>query len=318
MELVLERNHNSETNRRHYSVVFSKKLGENQAFLFRSYPVPANKLKGFFPPHQKLGDRDSSDATIIEAARATSAAPRYLKPMKIGEDQFRDGAFICNDPSEELLKDVKLNEGISSDEKGLLKGSVFLTLGTGLKRTEAASGVVGRKRLQNLRSVLSEIEGVIFHREQIIQRMREKASDDGFRYILWDGGERVGQFKLDDCTKFDDMEREIEIYVASHQEELLEVAESLVKERRRRMKEDPDRWHRFAHCTIMRCPDFHCEGPKWLNTATDLRQHIEESHPGRWTNPEEEIENVKKRRTEPLAWGPWCVEELEELEKPEK
>lgn len=311
---VRKRNHNSETNIRHYSVVFSKKLGENQAFLFRSYPIPANKSKGFNPPHQNLGDRDSSDATIVEAARATSAGPRYVKSMKIGEDHFRDGAFVCNDPSEELLKDVKLNEGINSGEEERLKGSVFLTLGTGLKRTEAAGGFVGRKRLQNLRSFVSEIKYVIFHRDLIIQHMQEKASDDGFRYVLWDGGERVGQFKLDDCTKFDDMERGIETYMASYQEELLEVAKNLVSERRRRMKEDPDRWHRFARCTTMSCPDYHCAGPKWFNTAADLRQHSEESHRGRWTNPEEEMENVKKRRTEPLTWGPWCVEELEELE----
>jgi patatin-like phospholipase/acyl hydrolase len=49
----------------------------------------------------------SSTCTIIEAARATSAAPLYFPTMKIGNNEFFDGALKSNNPVLELISETR-------------------------------------------------------------------------------------------------------------------------------------------------------------------------------------------------------------------
>jgi hypothetical protein len=65
--------------------------------LFRTYNVPRG---------------ESYNCKIWEAARATSAAPTFFKPIKIGrenaEETFIDAALGCNNPVRQVLGEVEL------------------------------------------------------------------------------------------------------------------------------------------------------------------------------------------------------------------
>lgn len=62
--------------------------GSNRAPVFlRSYTSDSD------PP-----DPNIANIKIWQAARATSAAPGYFKPMKIGEIELVDGGLLANNP----------------------------------------------------------------------------------------------------------------------------------------------------------------------------------------------------------------------------
>ncbi|KAF7976534.1 hypothetical protein HWV62_6170 [Athelia sp. TMB] len=67
------------------------------------------------------------DVKVWEAARATSAAPHYFKPMVINGDKLVDGGLKANNPARELLLEVIDCYGIQRPIE------CFLTIGTGIK-----------------------------------------------------------------------------------------------------------------------------------------------------------------------------------------
>jgi hypothetical protein len=79
------------------------------AVLFRSYEVYGTEVQ----------------CTILEAARATSAAPTYFPEMKIGRDCYVDGGIGSNNPAGEAIREARR---IWKDRKiGCL-----MSIGTGL------------------------------------------------------------------------------------------------------------------------------------------------------------------------------------------
>jgi hypothetical protein len=109
--------------------------------LFRSYEHP--------PPHSKpLGKNNgpSINCTIWEAARATTAAPMYFKPMKIEKHRFVDGGLAANNPSWLVLNEIEQIEG----SKDAIE--FFLSVGTGvapasLSPKNTKTSVKGQKQL---------------------------------------------------------------------------------------------------------------------------------------------------------------------------
>lgn len=63
---------------------------ESAAVLFRSYEVDGTEIP----------------STILEAARATSAAPTYFPPMEIDGDLYVDGGIGYNNPTEEAIREA--------------------------------------------------------------------------------------------------------------------------------------------------------------------------------------------------------------------
>lgn len=59
--------------------------------LFRSYEVDGTEV----------------ECTILEAARATSAAPTYFPEMKIGRDYYVDGGIGSNNPAGEAIREAR-------------------------------------------------------------------------------------------------------------------------------------------------------------------------------------------------------------------
>lgn len=81
---------------------------KGETVLFRSYEPPTDVI----PTTRDVRDADFSDITIIEAARATSAAPTYLPQMVIKrpvppkpedvEFRFWDGGLLNNNPIDQV------------------------------------------------------------------------------------------------------------------------------------------------------------------------------------------------------------------------
>ena len=63
---------------------------ESAPVLFKSYEVDGTEIQ----------------CTIIQAARATSAAPTYFPPIEIEYDQYVDGGIGFNNPAEEALREA--------------------------------------------------------------------------------------------------------------------------------------------------------------------------------------------------------------------
>lgn len=90
--------------------------GSNRAPVFlRSYTSDSD------PP-----DPNIANIKIWQAARATSAAPGYFKPMKIGEIELVDGGLLANNPVGWLWTEVLAEYG------QLRKADCFLSIGTGM------------------------------------------------------------------------------------------------------------------------------------------------------------------------------------------
>ena len=80
----------------HHSFVCAMPEGNfNSPFLFRSWSPVANQ---------------TYDCTIVEAARATSAAPTFFKAIEFGEpirQRYIDGGFGCNNPVRHVIEEAK-------------------------------------------------------------------------------------------------------------------------------------------------------------------------------------------------------------------
>lgn len=291
------------------SVVFAKKDGHPDPFLFRSYSIPDGPTRGIHPYNPTEG----TEVYIWEAARATSAALGYLKPIKIGDDEYEDGAIFCNDPTEQLFRDVKAHRGIHRDAVKPFTGSLILTLGTGSKKMEKVAQAAGHRLLNKfprlMSRILSNARIAISHR-RVRDAMADMAASQGYEYYAWDGGDKIGNFGLDDCEKFGEMEDEIKEYMEDEkQDELKEVARLLVEERRRRVENTPERWQRFAYCTILQCPHTPCHYKLKVlfRTKASLLAHVLELHGNMYRNPQEVVDKIDY--IEPYHWGPWCLED---------
>ncbi|KAG6844683.1 hypothetical protein H0H87_004658 [Tephrocybe sp. NHM501043] len=87
---------------------------------FRTYPT-------------KFPDRFAG-CSIWQAARATSAAPTYLPPIKINDVEFVDGGIRFNNPSILLMGEVNAIFGIDDTGFGIARHiECLLSIGTGMQ-----------------------------------------------------------------------------------------------------------------------------------------------------------------------------------------
>ncbi len=75
-------------------------------------------------------DPDYSGATLLEAARATSAATSFFEPAIIGKQKYADGALGANNPVSEVWNEA---QNIWCHDDGALEPLVncFVSIGTG-------------------------------------------------------------------------------------------------------------------------------------------------------------------------------------------
>lgn len=281
-------------------------------YLFRTYKN--EEVVGSVPEN----DGPPQDCEIWEAARATSAAPRYLKPISIGKkDQngfpgvkrpvFVDGAMACNDPTPQLIKEIQTHRRWHRGEE--LGVGLVLTLGTGYKPTTKAKarGIVAN----HLRRLASTFKTHLLRPGKAERRMRRYAKDYDFSYSKWHGGPQIEAVSLDDCRAktFKKMAEWTEDYMnqpeiiwrSENEGDLWKVATTLVEERRKRLLKTGKEWERFASCNTYRCPLTTCtEKPNIFDSRKSAEDHIAHHHHD-WKGFQTYIEVVS-----PCLRGPWC------------
>ena len=160
-------------------------------YLFRTY----KHLRKGANPTERLLDRNpglAHDVPIYQVARATSAAPTYFKPAKIGELEYLDGGFGANNPCMEIYDEVrKMNNNSESCIH------IIVSIGTGKNNELARFGSEGVSRYWNYlnfaKKWASESEST--H----ISMMRKKQhSATKFNYFRLNVEEGLGPMKLDE------------------------------------------------------------------------------------------------------------------------
>ncbi|MCJ1344795.1 hypothetical protein MMC31_002998 [Peltigera leucophlebia] len=202
-------------------VVALRENGVSQApHLFRSY----NNYKR------------APQCAIWEAARATSAAPSYFKPIKINESRYLDGGIGANNPSVLVLHEVMEMHPELRNPIGLL-----LSIGTGTRSRPSSSS------LSSLKSIIST------QTEDTHKRILKKKTDINFCYKRFDA-DGLGDIKHDSWKPKHSGTATIQCiadYTKHYLEgenvqgDLRECAWKLVESRRRRA-ETPD-WESFAY-----------------------------------------------------------------------
>lgn len=113
--------------------------GVETPYVFRSYDNSyrnENVKKRLLDRNPGLADSNE----IWKVARATSAAPTYFKPMKIGNDEYLDGGFGANNPCAEIYDEVRRMNNSAEHCVGIIvsvgtgKPLYGRFQGTGLKR----------------------------------------------------------------------------------------------------------------------------------------------------------------------------------------
>jgi hypothetical protein len=290
-----------------YRFVASKReIGDttDTLHLFRTY----DNLKA-----EEVGG-PADDEPIWKIGRATSAAPTYFKPIQIGEDFFSDGGILYNNPTElaydeVLYKEKKIRVGTSET----LREPIYLVLsiGTGgydnarVRQNNGARADTGgsersqqaphrrRKKMMEYYKHLGEkITGAATDTTLVDKSMRKKSKAGGWRYVRWHGGEQLRKLKLDEWTTKrrsrlgtrgpktstqEAIEEWVQAYMEddARKEELDQVAELLVRVRRRRTAfEGGDLWKRWTYCSKFTCQT--CGETDYRKTGTRalLDEHL--------------------------------------------
>jgi predicted acylesterase/phospholipase RssA len=154
--------------------------------LFRNYPRPPDANEG----------NESEDATILQAARATSAAPFYFPAAKVGEVKYFDGGLENNNPIDKVWV-----------ERAPIRPSCVVSLGTGISTApQTHQSVPGFMR--SSAKILSNLTNV----QDRHRNFKRNMAREGIGYYRFDPDleKRVG---LDDHEKIEKLERETEKYL---------------------------------------------------------------------------------------------------------
>ncbi|KAG8782384.1 hypothetical protein FRC12_020889 [Ceratobasidium sp. 428] len=150
---------------------------------FRTYDVPN-------------GSNSIPDCCIWEAARATSAAPKFFKPALITEDhtemRYIDGGLRCNNPTNELL-----NESANYFTAGR-EVACILSIGTGRRGKIQLPdvGMVPKLQLWHIVKLLQKISLDCERTHQELE-IRFHRKNTYFRFNVDHGMENVGLAEWD-------------------------------------------------------------------------------------------------------------------------
>ena len=234
---------------------------------------------------------------ILEVALATTAAPSYFKSVKLDErpdEEFIDGGFGANNPSQEAYRSVKQLFGNQLDSIGLL-----MSIGTGKNKEASNTSRSGyRKYLRYYNAAAKWATDS----ENTHQNVHEALTDhaDYYRLNVEDG---LGKMKLDawkgvgGSETLELIRNKTQQYLATEvaRRSIRDSAERLVRIRRARANwQDRDRWERFCHGVQYNCdlPDPCGHGGKFFDRQNYML-HIQEYHRGRLS--EADLETILDR-----------------------
>ncbi|KAI9740296.1 MAG: hypothetical protein M1834_004874 [Cirrosporium novae-zelandiae] len=186
-----------------------------------------------------LNSPNSLDCGVCDAARATSAAPTYFPPIKIGNRYFIDGAVEYNNPSFALFQhyrsslppDVKQNRRETHTSDLNFQRIRMVNLGTGNEpqRDEQMLAITSRSIVKRLRLFRSIRDAVVNGKDAIkiattsqtqaefMETLSQANESNGdIKYYRLSDNTGVCYIKLDDYKKLDDIQNSTLQYLNNH------------------------------------------------------------------------------------------------------
>jgi hypothetical protein len=293
-------------------------------YLFRSYkPFPFDE---YSPPRNYGVDINHK---IWKVCRATTAAPNYFDPQRIGDDEFCDGGAGVNNPTMEALEEMSSLHGtnveiVASFGTGQWQPPSMFREGNrnGLGRLHIGSALAHVHRLlKNAKGALTDCQKIHENVEKLARRLnRLEDTTNAFRYYRFNVEEELGKVKMDEwktrrddgagakCTTLEYIRKctDHELGKDEVQAQLKALAAILVAQRRKRIKDDPDMWARFATCLQYKCAEDDCRidgNIHYFTLRRELRQHLLTVHN---TPPESMEAELDQRRQRPaFPTGPF-------------
>jgi len=229
-------------------------------------------------------------------ARATLAAPGYLREMHIEGREFIDGEIRLGNPTEELYDEVEYLYGTKAN-------SLILSIGTGLD--EPRSSIFG--------GVLADALRMATDCQQVHRNMeRHCDKQEGFGYYRLNvENYHLADIKLGAYRELPRIKEITEDYLSRSdvRRTLHKVADILVENRRDRISRNKDRWEAFCCDTRYQCisgPHNRCQYGYYERTRHRFVEHLKRDHD--ITNGDDEkriieesknifIESMAKRKT---------------------
>lgn len=242
----------------------------NTPYLFRSYMSPRldypSKRKLENIPVRNAGSRDHYPIWMV--ARATSAAPGYLRKVKIEGRLFVDGGLGCNNPSLELYQEIKFLYGRAAN-------ALILSIGTGIKTPPSIFG--------NNINIVSYALKMATDSEKTHETMKTLSDTDRFSYRRLNVQEGLGHIKLGAYQELSKIKEVTDAYLSKEDviKQLREVAALLVKNRRDRIEHNEARWEDFCCDTRYLCeegPEGFCQYGYHERTRHRIREHLQRDH----------------------------------------
>jgi hypothetical protein len=267
-------------------------------FLFRTYDCREGSLDVSTNPPLNAGP--AAQCTIIEVGRATSAATNYFRPIEIEnwgvggyrENQpipFMDGGFGTNNPSHEILKDIRRKRKAPN---GVI--DVFVSFGTGISDENFQGKLTSLNRI--VKEMTKEITNVLPAHKAMEDDsgIHNEDGDRRFHYFRFDGGEGLGRIPMDEWSgrrksqlrltsrptgedTLRTMEEAVRDYLKEEnvKRDLKNLASILVRRRRLRTR-DTVAWERYACASRYECSQAGCYA--WLFTEDELGAHLVGEH----------------------------------------
>ena len=199
------------------------------------------------------GTGTATTCSILDVCRATSAAPTFFQSIKFSHNSFDDGGFGMNNPSFEILQEIRDTCMTSGETIGL-----FLSIGTGKAESFTHPHLSISKRSQsNPRSSQTSTNT----EKSLTDAILEREIGNYFRISIDSGLEDV---KFDDWKSFSQhrnawkrMRNASEHTVKEAESQIKVLAHRLVYQRQQRSV--TKYWERFAlgsqyRCTYKDCP----------------------------------------------------------------
>jgi hypothetical protein len=158
-----------------------------------------------------ISSEESVRCTIVDAARATSAAPTFFDPIELKGVgvTLRDGAFRANNPIQELISEI---ESEFSD----WQISCIVSIGTGVQADE--------KFEKSLTSIAKRCSKIATDTEEVHRQFKERECKPGgrfrdkyFRFNVSQGLQGIG---LEEWKEMDSMWSKTYTYMVDIREEL--------------------------------------------------------------------------------------------------
>jgi hypothetical protein len=259
-----------------------------------------------------LSPGKANNISILQTARATSAAQFMFKEMVIGEEKYVDGAFTDPNPVKEARQEAfSKNPGPESIIK------LCVSIGTGKapigKSTAKRNGLVKIIRTLNtlVRRKALDCEQLHKDAERAFSQTHPPTPYYRLNTGIKVGRTRTGEWeqkrKSDGLTTLQYLTQETKKDLEEPEMKRLikECAQALVDHRRRRTRNLP-RWERFATCTTYACKITDCKAPPF-NLRTDLDKHLTAKHTGAYPHDQLRLNpylsSCKAKSKHPR--GPW-------------